>query len=73
MSDKVGSERGEHYHDRVRWLADRGIPLIVGSDVGTPSAVFFTDFVSSLEAIAHVGFSLAAGKSHTGKALNNPV
>jgi imidazolonepropionase-like amidohydrolase len=56
MLPKVfGEERSAAMFERIRWMAERGVRLIAGTDAGVPRAVF-NDFVGSLEFFSHLGF-----------------
>ena len=56
LAQKIGEDRADYYHHRVRWLDEHGVTVICGSDAGTRNAVF-SDFVTSLHAFSHVGLS----------------
>ncbi|MEU9160420.1 amidohydrolase family protein [Streptomyces sp. NPDC048424] len=55
---RFGPERAEEMFDRLRWMRERGVRFIAGTDAGVPRAVF-DDFVSSLEFFEHIGFTPA--------------
>ncbi|MEU6488323.1 amidohydrolase family protein [Streptomyces sp. NPDC046887] len=54
FAERFGTERAEEMFDRLRWMRERGVRLIAGTDAGVTHAVF-GDFVSSLEFFAHIG------------------
>ncbi|MGA9311488.1 MAG: amidohydrolase family protein, partial [Pseudonocardiaceae bacterium] len=49
-------ERAETMFNRLRWMRDQGIRLIIGTDAGLPGSAF-NDFVSALELYEYVGFN----------------
>ncbi|MEU3301223.1 amidohydrolase family protein [Streptomyces sp. NPDC006678] len=53
---RFGPERAEEMFGRLRWMRDRGVRLIAGTDAGVGGAVF-DGFVSSLEFFEHIGCS----------------
>ncbi|MFI1281127.1 amidohydrolase family protein [Streptomyces sp. NPDC020858] len=54
FAERFGRERAEEMFDRIRWMAQRGVRLLPGTDAGVSRAVF-DGFVSSLEFFAHLG------------------
>ncbi|RKT11335.1 imidazolonepropionase-like amidohydrolase [Streptomyces sp. 1114.5] len=55
FAERFGRERAEEVFARVRWMAERGVRLVAGTDAGVPNAVF-DGFVSSLEFYEYLGF-----------------
>ncbi|MCX5610918.1 amidohydrolase family protein [Streptomyces sp. NBC_00047] len=58
FAERFGRERAEEMFDRIRWMAQRGVRLLPGTDAGVSRAVF-DDFVSSLEFFEHIGLTPA--------------
>ncbi|WP_309136848.1 amidohydrolase family protein [Streptomyces sp. CG 926] len=58
FAERFGRERAEEMFGRLRWMAERGVPLLPGTDAGVPHAVF-DGFVSSLEFFGHIGLDPA--------------
>ncbi|MGW7361729.1 amidohydrolase family protein [Streptomyces sp. NPDC054802] len=56
FAERFGRERAEEMFDRIRWMAQRGVRLLPGTDAGVSRAVF-DGFVSSLEFFAHIGLT----------------
>lgn len=56
LAAKIGTDRARAMVGRVRWLADRGVRLISGTDAGLSA---FTDFPHALGRFADFGFSPA--------------
>jgi imidazolonepropionase-like amidohydrolase len=56
FAERFGAERAGEMFGRFRWMDERGVQLITGTDAGVPSAVF-NDFVSSLEFFEYLGLS----------------
>ncbi|MEU9981715.1 amidohydrolase family protein [Streptomyces sp. NPDC050856] len=54
FAQRFGPERAEEMFGRLRWMRERGVRLIAGTDAGVSRAVF-DDFVSSLEFFEHIG------------------
>ncbi|WP_374777162.1 amidohydrolase family protein [Streptomyces sp. NBC_01310] len=69
FAERFGRERAEEMFDRIRWMAQRGVRLLPGTDAGVSRAVF-DGFVSSLEFFAHLGMPPAEiiGLATTGAA-----
>lgn len=59
MWDMLGPERSQVIADRLRWLMDRGVPMLFGSDAGVPISQH-GDPVSTLELYEHIGVPLPA-------------
>lgn len=58
FAERFGRERAEEMFGRLRWMAERGVHLLPGTDAGVPHAVF-DGFVSSLEFFEHIGLTPA--------------
>ncbi|KOU33390.1 amidohydrolase family protein [Streptomyces sp. WM6368] len=58
FAQRFGPERAEEMFGRLRWMAERGVRLLPGTDAGVPHAVF-DGFVSSLEFFEHIGLAPA--------------
>ncbi|MFB6557301.1 amidohydrolase family protein [Streptomyces sp. NPDC056400] len=58
FAERFGRERAEEMFGRIRWMAERGVRLLPGTDAGISRAVF-DDFVSSLEFFEHIGLDPA--------------
>ncbi|UUU44474.1 metal-dependent hydrolase family protein [Streptomyces sp. NBC_00162] len=58
FAERFGRERAEEMFERIRWMAQRGVRLLPGTDAGVSRAVF-DDFVSSLEFFEHIGLTPA--------------
>lgn len=58
FAERFGRERAEEMFGRLRWMAERGVRLLPGTDAGVPHAVF-DGFVSSLEFFGHIGLDPA--------------
>ncbi|WP_327740334.1 amidohydrolase family protein [Streptomyces nojiriensis] len=56
FAKRFGRERAEEMFDRIRWMAQRGVRLLPGTDAGVSRAVF-DGFVSSLEFFEHIGMT----------------
>jgi imidazolonepropionase-like amidohydrolase len=56
MATAMGPERAQRIVGRVRWLADRGVRLITGTDAGMAP---FDNFGSALRGFAEYGFTPA--------------
>jgi imidazolonepropionase-like amidohydrolase len=56
FAERFGAERAGEVFGPFRWMDERGVQLITGTDAGVPSAVF-NDFVSSLEFFEYLGLS----------------
>jgi imidazolonepropionase-like amidohydrolase len=54
MAKRLGEQRAKEIIGRVRWMRDRGVRLIVGTDAGLSP---FTDTVGALEGLADWGMS----------------
>ncbi|MCS0639631.1 amidohydrolase family protein [Streptomyces sp. LP05-1] len=54
VAERIGRERAEEMFGRLRWMRERGVRLIAGTDAGVGRAVF-DGFVSSLEFFEHIG------------------
>ncbi|MET8678537.1 amidohydrolase family protein [Streptomyces sp. NPDC004647] len=55
FAKRFGQDRAKELFARVRWMDQRGVRLVAGTDAGVPRAVF-DGFVASLEFFQHVGF-----------------
>jgi imidazolonepropionase-like amidohydrolase len=55
LAQFIGPERAEQLQGRLRWLDDRGVRLVFGTDAGLPGSVF-GDVVGSLGLYRHLGF-----------------
>lgn len=53
-AERFGPQVAEELLGRYRWLDERGVRLVAGTDAGIPGAVF-DDYVSGLEAFRHSG------------------
>ncbi|MFB6576025.1 amidohydrolase family protein [Streptomyces sp. NPDC056402] len=58
FAERFGRERAEEMFGRIRWMAERGVRLLPGTDAGISRAVFDA-FVSSLEFFEHIGLDPA--------------
>ncbi|MER7821058.1 amidohydrolase family protein [Streptomyces sp. NPDC096097] len=58
FAERFGRERAEEMFGRLRWMAERGVRLLPGTDAGVPHAVF-DGFASSLEFFGHIGLDPA--------------
>ena len=58
LAEKLPFPEGFELGDQLRWMDDRGVPIIVGTDSGLPNAVF-DDIVTPFELLAERGFSLS--------------
>ncbi len=58
FAERFGRARAEEMFDRIRWMAQRGVRLLPGTDAGVSRAAF-DGLVSSLEFFAHIGLSPA--------------
>jgi imidazolonepropionase-like amidohydrolase len=56
FAQRLGPERAETMFNRLRWMRDQGIRLIIGTDAGLPGSAF-NDFVSALELYEYLGFT----------------
>lgn len=54
FAQRFGPERAEEMFGRLRWMRERGVQLISGTDAGVGGAVF-DDIVSSLEFFEYIG------------------
>jgi imidazolonepropionase-like amidohydrolase len=52
---KFGQEVSDALLGRIGWMAERGLPLMSGTDAGIPGATF-GDIVGGLEVFEHAGF-----------------
>lgn len=55
FAERLGPERAEKMFNRLRWMKDQGIRILIGTDAGLPGSGF-NDFVGALELYEHVGF-----------------
>lgn len=55
LAEFIGPERAEQLQGRLRWLDDRGVRLVFGTDAGLPGSVF-DDVAGSLGLYRHLGF-----------------
>jgi imidazolonepropionase-like amidohydrolase len=51
-----GEAAARAFYGRIRWMHERGVPLLTGTDAGIQAAVF-DDFVGTLELYEWLGFS----------------
>ncbi|KIZ17867.1 amidohydrolase family protein [Streptomyces natalensis] len=56
FAERVGYDRAEHLFSSMRWMADRGVSMIAGTDAGVTRAVF-DKLVNSLEFYQYLGIS----------------
>ncbi|MCB5163551.1 amidohydrolase family protein [Streptomyces bambusae] len=56
FAERFGTERAEEMFRRIRWMAQRGVRLLPGTDAGISRAVF-DGFVASLEFFLHIGMT----------------
>jgi imidazolonepropionase-like amidohydrolase len=54
LATRIGEERARALAGRSRWMADRGVRIIAGTDAGLTA---FTDFPAALRRYAEFGFS----------------
>lgn len=54
MAERLGEQRAKQIIGRVRWMRDRGVRLIIGTDAGLSP---FSDTVGALEGLADWGMS----------------
>ncbi|MFE1174270.1 amidohydrolase family protein [Streptomyces sp. NPDC058773] len=54
FAERVGHDRAEYLFSSMRWMADKGVPLIAGTDAGVTRAVF-DKLVNSLEFYQYLG------------------
>jgi imidazolonepropionase-like amidohydrolase len=59
MADRMGEELAAKVFGRLTWMAERGVPLIAGTDAGLPGSVFDNP-VGALEMYEWLGFSRSA-------------
>lgn len=58
FADRLGPERARSAIDRMRWMADRGVTLILGTDAGLRGSTFH-GFANSLGLYREVGYGNA--------------
>ncbi|MGW5797416.1 amidohydrolase family protein [Saccharopolyspora sp. NPDC003752] len=56
IMERLGPEGTEAMYGRLVWLAELGVPLIIGTDAGLPGS-WFDDFVGTMELFEYLGFS----------------
>jgi imidazolonepropionase-like amidohydrolase len=59
LAKRLGDQLADKVFGRLTWLAERGVPLINGTDAGLPGSVFDNP-VGALEIYERFGFSRAA-------------
>lgn len=57
IADAAGAGAGYRFGGQLTWMAGHGVPILIGTDSGTPAAVF-DDVRTSLELFEELGFPL---------------